>query len=77
MNAAHVRQKIHDYVDKADDRFLSLVYGMIEADSSNDWWEDLHPNLQASINRAIDQSERGEGRAHGEVMGEMRAKYLK
>jgi len=77
MDAAIVRQKIHEYVDRADDRFLTLVNGMIEADADQDWWDDLHPNLQTAIDRALSQSERGEGRPHKEVMDELRSKYLK
>ncbi len=75
MNTTQIRQKIHDYVDQADDRLLTLINGMIEADKDQDWWDDLHPNLQASIDRALAQSERGEGRPHEEVMSEIRAKY--
>jgi len=75
MNTTQIRQKIHDYVDQADDRLLTLINGMIEADKDQDWWDDLNPNLQASIDRALAQSERGEGRPHEEVMNEIRAKY--
>lgn len=32
MDATRVKQKIHEYVDRADDRFLNLVHSMIEAD---------------------------------------------
>lgn len=77
MDTTIVRKKIHEYVDRADDRFLTLVNGMIEADNDLDWWDDLHPHLQASIDRALAQSERGEGRPHKEVMNEVRTKYLK
>jgi len=77
MDSAQIRQRIHEYVDQADDRFLTLVNGMINADKDQDWWDDLHPKLQASIDRAIAQSENGEGRPHEEVMSELRAKYQK
>jgi len=75
MDSAQIRQRIHEYVDQADDRFLTLVNGMIEADKEQDWWDDIHPNLQASIDRALAQSERGESRPHKDVMAEIRAKY--
>jgi hypothetical protein len=29
-----VKSKIHEYIDQADERFLNLVYGMIQADQS-------------------------------------------
>jgi len=35
MDAIRVRQKIHEYVDRADSRFLNLVHSMIEADETN------------------------------------------
>jgi len=77
MNTTQIRQKIHEYVDQADNRFLTLINGMVEADKDQDWWDDLHPNLQASIDRALSQSERSEGRPDKEVMSEVKEKYLK
>ena len=77
MDKVEIRQRIHNYVDQADDRFLTLVNGMIDADIEQDWWDNATPDLQASINRAIDQSEKGEGRPHEKVMEEIRLKYLK
>jgi hypothetical protein len=32
MNTTDVKQKIHDYIDAADARFLRLVHSMIEAE---------------------------------------------
>ncbi len=77
MDNVEIRQRIHEYVDQADDRFLTLVHGMIEADANRDWWDNLHPNLQASIDRAIEQSKQGRGRTHQDVMDEVKEKYLK
>jgi uncharacterized coiled-coil DUF342 family protein len=77
MDTIEIRKKIHEYIDQADDRFLTLITGMIEADKSNDWWDELHPNLKATLERALQQSERGEGRQHDEVMNEIKSKYLK
>jgi predicted transcriptional regulator len=77
MNSIQIRQRIHEYVDQADERFLLLVNGMINADKDQDWWDDLHPNVQASIDRALTQSEQGKGRPHEEVMKNIRAKYQK
>ena len=36
MNTTQIRQKIHDYVDQADHRLLTLINGMIEADKDQD-----------------------------------------
>jgi hypothetical protein len=35
MNTIQIRQKIHDFVDQADDRLLNMIHSLIEADASN------------------------------------------
>jgi len=35
MNTSTVRKEIHDYVDGADRRFLTLVHGMIQAEKQS------------------------------------------
>lgn len=35
MNTSSVRKEIHEFVDKADSRFLSLVHSMIQAEKQN------------------------------------------
>jgi len=77
MDSDQIKHRIHEYVDQADERFLTLVNGMIDADISQDWWDGLHPNLQESIDRAVIQSDRGEGRPHEEVIADLKAKYQK
>lgn len=32
MNISAVKERIHDYINNADERFLNLVYAMIQAD---------------------------------------------
>lgn len=35
MNALKIKDEISHYLDKADDRFLQLVHGMIKADQTS------------------------------------------
>lgn len=35
MEASNVRKEIHEYVDHADQRFLALVYSMVQADQES------------------------------------------
>ena len=37
METALLRNQIHSYIDLADERFLTLVYGMIQADLTNEY----------------------------------------
>ncbi len=32
MSTASIREELHEYINNADDRFIQLVYGMMQAD---------------------------------------------
>lgn len=36
MKTSAVRKEIHEYLDKADDRFVSLVHSMVQADKKSE-----------------------------------------
>ena len=76
MSTSQLRKQLHEYINKADERLLNLIHGMFQADmQQQDWWDDLHPNLKANIDKAIDQLNHGEGRPYEEVMKEFKNKY--
>ena len=35
MSTSQIREKLHDYIDSADDRFLNIIYAMVQADLEN------------------------------------------
>lgn len=75
MNSTQIRQKIHDYVDQADERFLNLLNGMIEADQMRDWWDEIGKDEKLAINEGLAQLERGEGIPHEQVMKMVKEKH--
>ena len=36
MSTSDLREEIHRYIDKVDDRVLQLIYGMLQADLSEE-----------------------------------------
>ena len=70
-NTTRLREELHQYINQADDRFVQLVYAMAQADKQ----QENNPALLASIERGLEQSKKGEGKPHAEVMRELRAKY--
>ncbi len=77
METAQLKEQLHKYIEQANEHSLYMIYDILRTDTKeDDWWDSLHPELQASINKAIEQLERGEGRPHEEVMKEIREKYL-
>ncbi len=39
MGTPQKRELLHDYINKADDRFINLVYAMVQADMSEEDYE--------------------------------------
>ena len=39
MNTTRYREELREYIDKADDRFIHLVYGMMQADMEEEGYE--------------------------------------
>jgi predicted transcriptional regulator len=69
MGAAQIREELHQFINHADERILNLMYGMMKADIRKD------EALEASIDKALEQSKKGEVRPHEQVMSEIRDRY--
>ncbi|MCE7864384.1 MAG: hypothetical protein DYG99_12660 [Bacteroidetes bacterium CHB5] len=68
MGASQIREELHQFINHADERLLNLIYGMIKADTYKD------EALEASIDKALEQSKKGEVRPHKQVMSEIRSR---
>lgn len=56
MKSSTVRREIHEYVDRADERFLALVHSMVQAEKKN---RSQSENLQKlEMIRRAEQSEK-------------------
>lgn len=47
MSGAQIREKLHQYIDQADDRLINLMYAMVQADRSEVDYEisDEHKSI--------------------------------
>jgi len=64
----HIREEVQHYLENADDRMLKIGHAILEADSQEDFWDELPITVQDNIHTAIKQSEKAMGRSHKEVM---------
>ena len=69
MGAARIREELHQFINHADERILNLMYGMMKADMRKD------EALEASIDKGLEQSKKGEVRPHEQVISDIRARY--
>lgn len=55
MNTAEIRGKIHDYIDRADERMLRIIHSIVEGDSVEepkvpDWhYKEVERRMQAHL----------------------------
>jgi len=62
-----LRRKVKKYIDSADDMSLRRVNAILEIDQ-RDFWDTLPDYVKNDVEEALQQSERGEGKPHEEVM---------
>jgi len=74
MNEAIMRSEIHQYIDKADERFLSLVYGMIQADQNEDDYQLSENEIKMLEERLADYHKNPES---GSSWEEVRKRLMK
>lgn len=55
-------------IDTNDEELIGYIKAIFDGQSEN-WFEELPADVQASVERGLAQSEKGEGRPHAEVMG--------
>ena len=63
-----LRKQVKKYIDEADENSLRRVNAILEIDRHEDFWDTLPSHVQDDVEEALEQSERGEGRPHEEVM---------
>jgi predicted transcriptional regulator len=76
MSIANLKLDLAKKIIETDDKeIIGYIKAIFEGQSEN-WFEDLPADVQASVERGLAQSERGEGRPHSEVIQKYK-KWLK
>jgi len=74
MDTKEKNTLVKKILDTEDDAILNQIREILDF-SSRDFWNNINPKLKASLERAFEQSEKGEVTPHQEVMKELRNKY--
>ena len=61
MSAITIRQEVQEYLNSADERFINLVYGMMQADKSN---QLLTADERKELDRRIARHQSGESNSY-------------
>ena len=61
MSTAIIREEIRQYIEQADDRFLHLVYAMIQADQNEE--VNLTQEQWAELDRRMERHKKGESQS--------------
>ena len=76
MDASTKFKMVEKIIATEDDALLEEVKSLLGL-SEHDFWDDLNDSTKASIQRGLEQSNRGETRPHEGVMAEIKARFLK
>ncbi len=61
MNEVYVlRQQVKQFVDQASEKELEMVYHLLEAGKTNDWWDEIMPAYKEAIDKGIQQRDNGQ-----------------
>ncbi|MEM6526382.1 MAG: addiction module protein [Bacteroidota bacterium] len=61
MSTIKIREEVQEYLNKADERFINLVYGMIQADKSGPL---LSATEREELDRRIARHKSGESKSY-------------
>ena len=61
MSTVTIREELQEYLKKADERFLKLVYGMMQADKSEDL---LNEAERVELDRRVARHKKGESKSY-------------
>ncbi len=63
-----LRKQVHKFVDTASEKELEVVYHILEANETSDWWNEISPSQQGAIDTGLNQLDNGQGIAHETVL---------
>ena len=75
MNRLEKKSLINKNMEIEDDTILSQIKSTIEIKTDDNYWNSFPAALKESIEIGIQESKQGLGRAHEEVIKELRRKY--
>lgn len=66
-NIETLRNEVKKYIDSADERVLTMVYALLEADTASDWWNTLPRKVKDDLEESIRQADSGQTLSNEEV----------
>ena len=61
MGAAQIREELHQFIDRADERILNQIHGMMKSASEN---TILTERQQKDLDMRVDRHKRGESKSY-------------
>ncbi len=71
-----LRKQVKKFVDKANEKELSMIYRLFEIEKQSDWWPEISKEHQKAIKEALTEADKGDVIPHEEMVKKYR-KWLK
>lgn len=62
MNTTKIKEELYQYINQADDRFIQLVYAMVQADKKEQ--ELLSQEEKEELERRIERHKNGQSKSY-------------
>ena len=76
MNSDTKYKIVERIVNTNDETLLKEIYALLDM-SETDFWHDLSPSVQASIEQGLEDVRQGKTRSHQEVISEIKARFAR
>lgn len=74
MNTGQIKQEIHDYINHADERFLRLIYSMVESEKiENDLFDISDIKMRERAEESLSSVNQGKTRSLHEFKSEIKS----
>lgn len=77
MSSLQIKEEIHNFINHADERFLRLVYSMIESErSEKDFYNTTDDEMMARAKKSLQSVEEGKTRSIHEFKKDIASKII-
>ena len=67
-NIEVIRKEVMEYINDADDRMVKAIHAMLEEDQNDDWWDEISDGQKESIQRGLNDMEKGNVTLHADMV---------
>ena len=74
---SELRKEVKNYIDRADERVVKMMYAMLEQDAEADWYDEMPDEIRSELEESIAQSNKGQVITHDQMKKKYPQRFTK